>query len=111
MDRSVVALALLAVAFASPSAKGETQIVKVGGYTTSGAYYGGGIGIATNAYDPRNITINAGDSITFTNLGGAVTEPHNVHADDDSFRCSNGCRGDGSGATGDPAVNEWSSTM
>ena len=84
--------------------------VSVGGYTMSGgSYYGGGTTSPTLAFDPPNLTINAGDTVTFTNLGG-VAVAHNVHADDDSFRCANGCRGVG-GATGDPSAAQWSSTV
>jgi plastocyanin len=84
--------------------------VSVGGYTMSGGdYYGGGTTSPTLAFNPPNLTINAGDTVTFTNLGG-VAVAHNVHADDDSFRCANGCRGVG-GATGDPSSAQWSSTV
>jgi plastocyanin len=59
-------------------------------------------------YEPTDLTINVGDSVTFKALGNI--EQHNVHADDDSFRCAVGCRGDGSGATGNPSKN-WSDTL
>lgn len=110
VERFLVALALT-LAFSGNAAFAETLTVKVGGYTTTGSYYGGGTNVPTYKFDPPAITINVGDSITFKNVGGAVTEAHNAHADDDSFRCANGCRGDGSGATGDPASNQWSSTV
>ncbi len=85
--------------------------VSVGGAMTSGGggYYGGGTTTPVLMFDPPDVTINVGDTVTFTNLGG-VAISHNVHADDDSFRCANGCRGVG-GATGDPSTTEWSSTV
>ena len=67
--------------------------VSVGGAMTSGGggYYGGGTTTPVLMFDPPDVTINVGDTVTFTNLGG-VAISHNVHADDDSFRCANGCR-------------------
>ena len=38
-------------------------------------------------YTPASITIHQGDSIRFENAGGV----HNVHADDDRFKCSINC--------------------
>ncbi|HSE13341.1 MAG TPA: plastocyanin/azurin family copper-binding protein [Rudaea sp.] len=87
----------------------KTVNVSVGGYTTSGGnYYGGSTESPVLMFNPANITINVGDSVTFNNLGG-IAVAHNVHADDDSFRCANGC--DGQGGNGTPAFNEWSSTV
>jgi plastocyanin len=84
--------------------------VSVGGYTMGGGdYYGGGTTTPTLQFNPSTLSINVGDTVTFTNLGG-IAVAHNVHADDDSFRCSNGCRGVG-GATGDPSLSQWSSTV
>ena len=61
------------------------------------------------SFEPKVVTINVGDTVTFKELG--TQGAHNVHADDDSFRCSVGCRGDGSGATGDPSKQNWSDTL
>jgi plastocyanin len=85
--------------------------VNVGGSETSGGggYYGGGTTTPVLMFDPPNLTINVGDTVTFRNVGG-VSVGHNVHADDDSFRCSVGCRGVG-GATGDLSPTEWSSAV
>ena len=85
--------------------------VSVGGSMTSGGggYYGGGTTTPVLMFDPSNVTINVGDTVTFSNLGG-VSVSHNVHADDESFRCANGCRGVG-GASGDPSSAEWTSTV
>src|SRR4051794_20439238 len=55
------------------------------------------------AYSPSNLTIQAGDSVTWTNNGGS----HNVHAEDGTFRCANGCDPVGEG---DPSGNAWSFT-
>lgn len=57
------------------------------------------------AFSPADITITVGDSVTFRNAGGG----HNVHADDDSFRCAEGCLG--SGGTGNPSTAPWESTV
>jgi plastocyanin len=54
-------------------------------------------------FSPAHITINAGDSIRFQNIGGT----HNVHADDNSFRCANGC--DDTGGDGSPSA-DWTFT-
>jgi len=53
---------------------------------------------------PQNLTINAGDSVTWTNTSGMM---HNVAAFDHSFRCANGC--DGEGGDGTPSGN-WTFT-
>jgi plastocyanin len=57
---------------------------------------------------PNEITIAVGDTVTFTS--GSSRERHNVHAYDDSFVCSVGCRGDGSGRSTRPTTN-WQSTV
>ena len=58
-----------------------------------------------NTFSPNNLTIEVGDSVTWSNAGGF----HNVQAADGSFRCSNGC--DGQGGDGSPASNAWSFTL
>lgn len=55
-------------------------------------------------FDPANITIKVGDSVTWTNSSGLT---HNVYAEDGSFRCANGC--DDQGGNGDPA-DSWTFT-
>jgi len=57
------------------------------------------------AFSPRNLTIRAGDSVTFRNGGGF----HNVAADDGSFRCAAGC--DGAGGNGDPSNAAWAAVV
>lgn len=80
--------------------------VSVGGTSTYSDGYGGSYSNAVLSFSPSNLTINAGDTVTFNGLGGAA---HNVHADDDSFRCANGC--DGSGGDGTPSGAAWTATV
>lgn len=68
-----------------------------------------GDGFPPNHIVPSDLTITVGDTVTFK-AGGNI-ESHNVHADDESFRCSLGCRGDGTGATGNPSRQNWSDTL
>ncbi|HSE12531.1 MAG TPA: plastocyanin/azurin family copper-binding protein [Rudaea sp.] len=67
------------------------------------------VNVNDDNFDPKVLTINAGDTVTFKQAGNG--DAHNVHADDESFRCAIGCRGDGSGATGDPTRQSWSDTL
>jgi plastocyanin len=60
-------------------------------------------------FSPADLTINVGDTVTFKSTGGALG-PHNVHADDDSFRCSYGCDGDGHNGNGNPHLF-WQVTL
>jgi plastocyanin len=60
----------------------------------------GGSGVA---FSPQFITIQAGDKVTFLNLGGN----HNAVADDGSFRCAHGCDGDGHGGNGNASGDLW----
>jgi plastocyanin len=55
---------------------------------------------------PQNLTINVGDSVTWTNTS---TMTHNVYALDGSFRCAHGCDGDGHGGDGTPSPT-WTFT-
>lgn len=55
-------------------------------------------------FTPATVTINAGDSVKFVWGSGA---PHNVRADNGSFRCANGC--DDTGGSGTPASG-WTVT-
>lgn len=64
--------------------------------------------VSDGTFEPKDLTINVGDTVTFKAFGNLYQ--HNVHGLDESFRCSVGCRGDGSGATGDPA-KEWTATV
>jgi plastocyanin len=58
-------------------------------------------------FTPANLTINAGDTVTFTNTGGL----HNVTSDPGavtSFHCSTAC---GASPTGNPSSALWSQTI
>ncbi len=59
-------------------------------------------------FSPANLTITAGDTVTFRNAGGF----HNVVSDPGavtSFRCANGC--DGAGGNGDLSNAAWTATV
>lgn len=56
-------------------------------------------------FDPKHIEIQAGDTVRWRNMGLAG---HNVTADNGSFRCANGC--DGEGGNGSIASNAWNFT-
>src|SRR5690349_6173196 len=64
------------------------------------------VGGGSNTFSPSTLTINVGDTVTFTNAGGG----HNVVADG-LFRCARGCDGDGSGGNGDASTVLWSDTI
>ncbi|MEO7325724.1 MAG: plastocyanin/azurin family copper-binding protein [Dokdonella sp.] len=85
--------------FGATFAWAAPHTVAVGG--SSGDYYN----TPNLMFSPRTLTIAAGDTVTFTNIGGH----HNVHADDESFRCAAGC--DGAGGNGNPVDDAWSSTV
>ncbi|MGH9456903.1 MAG: plastocyanin/azurin family copper-binding protein [Thermoanaerobaculia bacterium] len=57
-------------------------------------------------FSPATLTIQEGDSVTWTNFGNM---PHNVRANDGSFRCANGC--DGQGGNGTASAAQWSFTL
>ena len=59
----------------------------------------------SNSFFPRDLNITVGDTVTWINVGGR----HNVAATDGSFRCANGC--DGQGGDGSPANNDWSFSL
>lgn len=83
-------VALLFSVSCAAHAFAATHIVNVGGSTPP-------------LFAPQLITIAVGDTVTFVNQGGN----HNVVADDGSFRCSHGCRGDAQGDTGAPSAAHW----
>lgn len=58
-----------------------------------------------NTFEPSDLTIAEGDTVTWTNNGGF----HNVRADDDAFRCADGC--DGDGGNGNPSSAAWSFSL
>jgi plastocyanin len=53
---------------------------------------------------PAVVTIRAGDTVTWRNVGGGL---HNVREDADRFRCATGCDGV-AGGNGDPSATAWS---
>ena len=63
------------------------------------------VAVVNNRFEPREITIQPGDSVTWTNSG----VNHNVVADDGSFRCANGC--DSTGGNGNPSSQPWVVTL
>jgi plastocyanin len=58
------------------------------------------------SFSPNEVTINAGETVTFTSPGGFM--PHNVAATDGSFRCAMGC--DDSGGNGTPTSQAFTFT-
>jgi len=64
------------------------------------------VGGASVRFDPADITINVGDTVTWVS---SSAQSHNVHANDDSFRCAAGC--DGQGGNGNPRIGPWSATV
>lgn len=66
------------------------------------------VGGANDMFSPSTLTINAGDTVTFTEVSGS----HNVVSDTAGlFRCANGCDGDGKGGNGNVAGNNWAVTI
>lgn len=60
-----------------------------------------------STFTPTPVTIVAGDSVTWNNVGGGF---HNVVADNTTFRCASGCDGDGMGGDGDASTAGWTFT-
>lgn len=60
-------------------------------------------GSAGLAFQPGFLNILPGDTVVFVNKGGF----HNVVADDNSFTCAVGCKGDSKGDTGAPSSANW----
>jgi len=55
------------------------------------------------SFSPSNLTINAGDTVTFRNQGGT----HNVVSDAGGFRCASSCTGSG----GNVSSSNWVATV
>jgi plastocyanin len=87
---------LLIAAMAASPGWATTYVVQVG---------------SGDSFTPPNLTINAGDSVTFYEPFVKLSDPHNVHADDNSFRCAKGCDGDGHGGNGDATNQGFSDTL
>lgn len=101
--RPVAVGALLASAVATRAAIAETHEVRLQG----------------GAFQPALLTIQVGDSVRFRNMDAGM--PHNVSADDGSFRCATGCDsgvnpgtdyepGQEPESPGDPATGSWQFT-
>lgn len=90
--RGILIWAIALLAFA-PAARAATVIVNVGG--------------ANSVFSPQTVTIDAGDKVTFVNKGGY----HNAVADDGSFRCAQGCDGDGTGGSGNASNKNWTASV
>jgi len=85
-------------------------LLLLGATHASGATYSVSIGDDYAGFYPTPLTINAGDTVTFSVYTDLVdTGAHNVVADDGSFRCAKGC--DGEGGDGTPAgsgrLSQW----
>jgi plastocyanin len=109
-------LLIAGLALSSSVALSKSYVVTVGGTTTGTGtcdpYYGCSPGQTTAnlMFNPSDIQdAHVGDTVTFTSPG-VKNVPHNVHADDNSFRCAAGCDGvqNGNGTASDKA---WSSTI
>ena len=83
------ALAAAILVFALPSGAAEHNVQVGPGLT----------------FSPATLTIEQGDTVTWTNAGGF----HNVEANNGSFRCANGC--DGAGGDGDPSSSGWTASV
>lgn len=60
------------------------------------------VNVRDNFFDPDTLTIQAGDTVTWNHAGNL---PHNVRANDSSFRCADGC--EDTGGNGNPSTG-WS---
>ncbi len=58
--------------------------------------------VADFQFSPVRLVVHPGDTVIWRNTGGF----HNVQADDGSFRCAEGC--DGEGGDGEPSSVLWS---
>jgi len=84
---------IIAIFAATGSAVAANQTVTVGPNNTL-------------TFSPTTVTINKGESVTFTYSGGNM--PHNVAANDGSFRCAKGC--DDTGGNGNATSAAFSFT-
>lgn len=64
------------------------------------------VSVVDSAFSPSQLTIQQGDTVSWINEGSL---PHNVRADDGSFRCAQGC--DGKGGNGSPSSSGWSFSL
>ncbi|WP_332024482.1 plastocyanin/azurin family copper-binding protein [Rudaea sp.] len=95
---------LLLLCAASPALAGVNHKVSVGAVGSGGYGYGSSDILG---FFPANLTINAGDTVTFTYAG--YIADHDVVSDTAGlFRCANGC--DGAGGNGNPSTG-WTVTI
>ena len=94
MRHALYGIAIAALSLAAIHARAADHRVDVGGTSVR--------------FDPQDITINVGDTVTWVSVS---PQPHNVHANDGSFRCAVGCDGDGHGGNGGPRIGPWSATV
>ena len=101
-----------------PSKRWLLTLSLLGASSALGANFTIGIGddcvfppgpILTNGcFAPAALTIDVGDSVTFSVYADLVdTGPHNVVADDGSFRCARGCDGEGGDGTPADYTSQW----
>ncbi len=70
------------------------------------------IGQPLVCFSPLTLPIRVGDSVTFSIYSdGGATGPHNVVADDGSFRCALGCDGEGGDGTPRDYTSLWHFTL
>ena len=62
------------------------------------------VSVSSNIFTPNSLTIEAGDTVRWSNTGGG----HNVRASDGSFRCAEGCDDRNDGGNGNPSGALWS---
>jgi len=76
-----------------------------------GADHNVGIGdcdVLPACFSPATLTIHTGDAVTFSIYAESYpTGPHNVVADDGSFRCARGCDGEGGDGTPMDYSAQW----
>jgi plastocyanin len=96
--RKLTLLFALCLPMASAASAANVTVQALG----DGSYY-------SAYFSPKNVTIHVGDSITFTNASATSAYPglHNVHADDESFLCSDSCSAPHNG----PSDDAWSFTI
>ncbi len=85
------------------------------GLPEAALYYGCSSATPVLTFSPASLTINAGDTVTFSYVGtpsGSGAVAHNVASDTAGlFRCANGCDGDGAGGNGNPNAGAWTATV
>ena len=67
----------------------------------------------TRHFEPATLQINVGDTVTFMNdpAGPGFHNAASGNGAVTTFRCANGCDGDGAGGNGNPDNNLWTATV